>query len=905
MVAVLLRAFSVQYIPTSFRRLASRSFLCKPHHAHQSFDIMPHRAINLLKHAYSDPVTVASIHCFSLKSDLIAHLPVHTCLITAYAKVGCVDSSLTLFEESSTNDVISWNAMISAGVMNSQYHVAISVFQKMVEKCVEYDPTTLVILLSVVSCARILKHGMVIHGISIKKNFNSDVCLSNALISMYSKCGDWGSSELVFQTMQFRDTTSWNSVISGAHFGHFYEMSVSYFMEMNFWGFRPDEVSISTALSACTSLDCTIEFGESIHGLAIKTGYEGTRTSPCHRSVSNALVSLYSRYGDIEAAKRVFLQNSNKNVVSWNSIIKGFIENGRANEAFEFLRDMQFSNATKPDAVTLITVIPPCGEFKWLLGVKSIHGYSIRCEMQSVDFLIGNSLMDAYFNCAWESYANKLFDNMPNRDLSSWNTMISGCTENDFLHQDAQILFCELLRTGLRCSLPSFLGVLPSVARHEDLYFGKSIHGMVFKYGYNSSIPVINALMHMYMSCGMLSVSLYLLKSIIVESDIISWNTIIAGCVQKGLFREAIETFQFMHSNLNLSADFITLASLLSACAELEAHTCGNAIHGLLLKRPIQFDVDVRKALVTMYLKVGDLKSANKVYEFGCQGDFCMWNCMISNYVQNGEGDKALELYHGNRDQFSSPNEITIVSLISACSQMGDTRCGKEINGYILRYGLQNNVYIMASLIDLYSKCGMLDSAMKIFDISEGKSIASWNSMISAYGLHGQGENSIGLFHKMCDSGIEPTKSTFVALLSACGQTGLVEEGLKYYNLMPEKFGVRHSVEHVVCLVNLLGRAGRVEVAYKFVKELGLCLDHGVWGALLSACSDGNGDVITGKTVAGHLFHMQPVNPGYYVTLCNLLASHGMWNDVEEVRRIFRDKGLVKTKAFSVIDNLA
>ncbi|KAJ4779428.1 Pentatricopeptide repeat (PPR) superfamily protein [Rhynchospora pubera] len=785
--------------------------------------------------------------------------------------------------------------MISAGVSSSQYHVSISIFKEMMEKNAELDPTTLVVLLSAVSCARLLKHGMVIHGIAIKKSFNLGTHLCNALISMYSKCGELSSSEHVFQIMQYRDTTSWNSIINGSHFGKLYEKSISYFTEMISCGLQPDEFSISTALSSCTSLDCTFNLGESIHGLVIKT-------CTCHGSVSNALVSFYSQYRDIEAAKRVFLHNDNKNVISWNSIIKGLVENGRDTEVFQFFQDMQFKNATKPDAVTLIALIPLCGELNLPLEVKSIHGYSIRYEMQSVNSSIGNSLMDAYFSCDHERYALNLFNNMPNRDLFSWNIIISGYAENDFFHEDARFLFSELIRAGLGCSLPSFLGVLPSISRQEDLKFGKLIHGMVLKYGYDSSIAVINALMHMYMSCGKLSDSFYLLKSIIFESDVISWNTIITGCVQKGLAREAIETFQLMHSNLSLYADFITIESILLACTELEALTWGNMIHALLRKRPIQFDVGVNKALVTMYLKVGDLRSANKVYGFGCEENSCIWNCMISSYVQNLEGAKALELYCGNRDKFSSANEITIVSLICACSQIADFRHGKEINGYVFRYGLQNNVYIMASLIDLYSKCGVLDIAMKIFEFSEEKSIASWNSMISAYGIHGQGENSIRLFHKMCNSGIKPTKSTFVALLSACSQTGLVEEGLKYYNLMPQKFGVRHSVEHIVCVIDLLGRAGRVEEAYQFVKDLGVCQDHGVWGALLSACNEGNGDVITGRKVAGHLFSMQQENAGYYVTLCNLFASHEMWDYVEEVRRIFRIKGLVKPKAISVID---
>ncbi|KAJ3683038.1 hypothetical protein LUZ60_013265 [Juncus effusus] len=283
-----LRTSSTKPIFLSFRPVITFFNISKSfYHAGNLFDKSPQRTLHLLKHISSDPILVGSIHCFSLKTNSVSHSPIHTSLLTSYAKANDILSSLALFHENSTRGLICWNAMINVCILNSHFRLSFSLFKQMVEKFGDFDSTTLVILLSAISKTRILKHGMFIHCISIKKCFDLDSYLSNALISMYSKCGDIDLSELVFKTMQFKDATSYNSIINGTMINGLYEKSVFHFLDMINFGFREDEVSLSSVISAYSNLDETLNFGESIHGLAIKTGFEGTQIQTLYYFILN------------------------------------------------------------------------------------------------------------------------------------------------------------------------------------------------------------------------------------------------------------------------------------------------------------------------------------------------------------------------------------------------------------------------------------------------------------------------------------------------------------------------------------------------------------------------------------------------------------------------------------------
>ncbi|XP_018685432.2 pentatricopeptide repeat-containing protein At4g19220, mitochondrial isoform X2 [Musa acuminata AAA Group] len=721
-------------------------------------------ALNFLKGTFVEPDLVSSVHCLSLKANALSDLAARTSLLTAYARAQDLRSAMAIFDESAARDVIFWNAIISAYVLNCHYKSSFLLFQEMVESFGEFDSTTLLIMLMASSRMHYMNYGTTLHGTVIKRNFLMDGNLCNALIDMYAKCDNMSSSELVFEEMEVKDISSWNSMISGCTFNGFPERSVYYFREMRRSNVDADAVTLSSAVTACSLAEEYWGHGESVHALVIKMG------------------------------------------------------------------------------------------------------------------------------------------KMTNKDIISWNTMIFGFSRNDSWKEEARALFCELLQSGPRCSVVTFLAILPSCTGAEDLRFGKALHACLIRYGLMISMSAMNALMLMYINCGDLSASILLFERLLPISDIVSWNTMIVGCVQNGYYKEALGMLTSMCSFLLPKPDSITFVSAVSACGNLGLLSYGQCLHGLALKSLVNFDIRVKNALLTMYFHCNDSKSAETLFKLNGDRNLCSWNCMISGFAQNKEGDKSLQLFQNMEGL--RPNEFSIVGVICACTQLVDLSHGKEVNGYVFRFCFQRNTFILSALVDMYSKCGRLDIATRIFTSSNEKSIASWNSMISAYGFHGQGRRSIELFSWMCGLGVKATKSTFIALLSACSHCGLVDEGWKYYDAMSEKFGIEPTAEHHVCMIDMLGRAGRLGEAFEFLKRLPVEAKPGVWGALLSACHD-HGDLDIGKTVAGKLFCLEPENTGYYVTLSNLFAYYEMWSEALRTRGMILDKGLLKPLGCSAIDVLS
>lgn len=872
---------------------------------YQAFDKMPQRnqqcnssdiyfVLDLLKSSKArlDVVSVVTIHCLALKRGFLAHLPTSTSLLAAYSNVSYFESSLALFYETCNKDVVTWNAMITACVENRCVVMGLHFFGEMVEEGIRFDSTTLLIVVSALTQMNCLKQGRVAHCLSIKAGMIADSSLCNVFVNMYAKCGDLNSSECTFSGMHCADTVSWNTIMSGCLHNNYPEKCLLYFREMGWSGEQVDNVSLSSAVAASACLG-ELSYGKVIHALGIKLGYED---SP-YVSVTNSLISMYSQCGDIEAAERAFWGMTCKDVVSWNALIDGFALNGKFEEAFDLLHEMQLMRSVEPDIATVVTLISRCADSLLLREGKSVHGYAIR-RLLGYDLLMMNSLMDFYSKSNSLSKAELLFNAIaPMNDLVSWNSMISGYSQNSH-SEKAQRLFKEMLYLCSQFSFSTLLAILPSCNSPESLEFGKSIHCWQLKLGFSNNTIGVNALMHMYINCGDLVAAFSLLQRISHNSDTSCWNIVIVACTQNGHFQEAIKTFKSMTQQQNASPDSVTLVNVISACGNLELAFEGKSLHGLALKSLMGLDTRVQNALITMYGRCRDIKSASTVFESCYNCNLCTWNCMISAFSQNKAEVRALELF---RHLEFEPNEISIVSILSACTQLGVLRHGKQIHGHVFHLGFQENSFISSALLDMYSNCGRLDIACQIFKNSKDKSNAAWSSMISAYGYHGKGWEAIELFHEMCNSGIRPTKSSVISLLSACSHSGLVDEGLRYYNNMLEEYDVRPETEHHVCIVDMLGRSGKLQEAYEFIKNLPIQPKPGVWGAMLSACSH-HGDTKMGKQVAELLFKLEPENVGYYISLSNMYVTLGRWKDAVEIREIIEEKKLRKTAGYSLID---
>lgn len=838
--------------------------------------------------------TPRSIHCFALKSGFLQDLHASSQLLTLYGKAGDFASSLGLFSELKVKDVIAWNSVITALNRNGRSTVALGVFVEMIQKGTEFDSTTLLLALSALSSLSLSKVCPVVHCLAIEAGLVSDSNLCNALMNLYAQGEDLSSAECVFTRMEQRDIVSWNTIVTKCLASGQYWKSLKYFKSMCVSGQEADNVTFSSVISSCASLE-EISLGESFHGLVIRSGY----VPEAYVSVANSIISMYAKCGDIDSAETVFENLLCKDVISWNAILNGFASNGMFQEAFGVFKEMQSLNRIQPDIATVVTVTSICGDRCLSLEGRAIHGYTLRREMQSRALVVVNSLIDMYGKCGLTKQADLLFKITTDRDLVSWNSMISAFVQNGFT-REAKSLFKEVVSEYSRSkfSLSTVLAILPSCCSSDSLIFGKSVHCWQLKLGFGNNILSANSVINMYIGCRDLTSAFLLLETISETRDLASWNSVIYGCASNGHYLESLRAFQAMSHEGKVSHDMITLLGTISACGNLGLVSEGRCFHGLAIKTLIESETQLQNTLITMYGRCKDIDSAVKVFGLISDPNLCSWNCVISALSQNKAGTEAVQLF---RKLEVEPNEITFVGLLSASAQLWSTGYGVQAHCYLIRRGFQANPFISAALVDMYSSCGRLETGVKVFRNSGVRSIAAWNSLICAYGFHGKGEKAMELFSEMSVSGMEPNKSTFISLLSACSHSGFLEEGLKYYNQMEDKFGVKPVTEHRVCVVDMLGRAGKLREAYEFIKGIGEPQKAGVWGALLSACNY-HGDTELGKEAAEVLFEMEPDNASYYISLSNTYVGLGGWEEAVRLRKTVEDKALKKLPGYSSID---
>ncbi|KAK6283787.1 hypothetical protein POUND7_002739 [Theobroma cacao] len=352
----------------------------------------------------------------------------------------------------------------------------------------------------------------------------------------------------------------------------------------------------------------------------------------------------------------------------------------------------------------------------------------------------------------------------------------------------------------------------------------------------------------------------------------------------------------------NISPSNYTFSAVVKCCADLMAFNIGKTVHCHVLSCGYSLDSYVQAALVSFYAKSGDLGVARKVFDKMPEKTVVAWNSMISGYEQNGFGKEAIGLFYLMQDSGVKPDSTTFVCLLSACAQLGAAGLGCWVHEYIVRNCFDVNVVLGTALINMYSRCGNVSKAREAFDSMEEKNVVAWTAMISGYGMHGHGSQAIELFSEMRVHGPRPNNVTFVAILSACAHAGLVNEGRQIFASMRQQYGLVPSVEHHVCVVDMLGRAGHLHEAYQFI--ISVIPEEpapAVWTAMLGACKmHKNFDL--GVEVAEHLLSIEPENPGHYVMLSNIYALAGRMDRVEKVRNVMIRNRLKKEVGYSTID---
>ncbi|KAI0504060.1 hypothetical protein KFK09_015007 [Dendrobium nobile] len=326
----------------------------------------------------------------------------------------------------------------------------------------------------------------------------------------------------------------------------------------------------------------------------------------------------------------------------------------------------------------------------------------------------------------------------------------------------------------------------------------------------------------------------------------------------------------------------------------------GKAIHAHILATGFTPGKYLNTKLIILYAKAGDLNAARHLFDQMPDPNIFAYNAMISGYVHKGLESHGLELYYSMRDNGLDPDQFTFSSVFHACAGLASLEHGRRAHCVMIKRKTMANIVVSSALVDMYLKCSNLDDARQLFDRLPYRNVITWTALISGYGRHGKVRDVIELFHQMIEEGFRPNSVTFLSLLSACSHGGLVHTGWKYFVSMIEDYGFRPKKEHYAVMVDMMGRAGRLNEAYELVCN-SPCKNHSVvWGALIGACRN-HGDVEMVKVAASKFFKMSPENVGKYVVVSNAFAASEMWEKAADVWERLGRLGMSKEAAWSSV----
>ncbi|XP_039122539.1 LOW QUALITY PROTEIN: pentatricopeptide repeat-containing protein At1g77170, mitochondrial-like [Dioscorea cayenensis subsp. rotundata] len=381
------------------------------------------------------------------------------------------------------------------------------------------------------------------------------------------------------------------------------------------------------------------------------------------------------------------------------------------------------------------------------------------------------------------------------------------------------------------------------------------------------------------------------------------WNALIRAYLRLASPRAALLLFIQM-SRSGASPDSYTLPIIFKAISHSFMLVTGRQLHSLSIKHGLELNEYCNSGLINIYAKAGEFDHALKVFDESSERKLGSWNAIINGLAQGGHSKEAIRFFVQLRRSGLVPDDVTMVSVASACGSYGDLSLAQQVHKCMLQAQSLERLSIMRlnSLVDMYSKCGRTDLALKVFDKMPGRDVSSWTSMIMGLATQGEAKHALDHFDRMVQEGVRPNQVTFVAVLTACAHAGLADEAVGYFDAMRGRYGIEPMVAHYGCMVDVLGRVGRVEEAKKMVEGMPMRGNAVIWGTMLGAC-ERYGKVEIGEWVAGKLLELEPWNDGVYVVLSNIYAACGMWAEVERVRRLMWERRVVKTPGFSAATN--
>ncbi|KAG0474223.1 hypothetical protein HPP92_016080, partial [Vanilla planifolia] len=719
--------------------------------------------------------------------------------------------------------------------------------------------------------------------------FSSTETLRHHLISQYSLWRSPAFALKLFDEIPSPGVKSWSFLISAYTRNGQWLEALKSFYRMRAAGVGCNEFTLPSVLKACSALSDFVTSCQ-IHAIAVLIGLE---SDPF---VANTLIMLYADLGLLSECQKLFDDISNRNVVSWNALFAAYVKNDRSMEAIWLFWEMMMK-AMRPNEYGFSIIINACTGLQDLSLGRMIHGCLTRLGYES-DKFTANALVDMYAKLGDINSAGFVFEKITQPDVVSWNAYISGCV----LHgQDilAVELFHKMKRSGMLANEFTLSSVLKACAGIGNLELGQQIHAYMIKSGGHSDTFVGVGLVDLYVKCEHCEDALKAFDSM-PERDLVAWNALISGYSHNGNDQEAIYLFADLRRD-GLEFNRTTLTAVLKSAANLQALALSKQAHALATKAGLLSDLHVANGLVDAYGKCSSLDDAERAFMESPSGDIVSFTSMITALSQSGEGEEAMKLFCEMLGKNLKPDSFVCSSLLNCCASLSASEQGKQIHSHVFKAGFMFDNFAGNALVNMYAKCGNVEDASMAFSEIPERGIVSWSAMIGGLAQHGRGREALDFFYRMLNEGVPPNHITLTSVLCACSYTGLITEAERYFYSMEKMFAVRRTLEHYACMVDILGRAGKLNSAMELVESMPFEANAAIWGALLGASRLHN-NVELGIKAAENLIILEPDKSGTHTILANIYASAGRWNDVARMRRLMKETKVKKEPGVSWIE---
>ncbi|KAL8110361.1 pentatricopeptide repeat-containing protein At3g09040, mitochondrial [Apium graveolens] len=587
-----------------------------------------------------------------------------------------------------------------------------------------------------------------VHSQIVKLGFGLEGKLGNALVSLYAKCGNLDVTEKAFSRLVDRDTLAWNSVLSMYSKRGMVEDVLWCFGSMRNCGLVPNQFTFAIVFSGCGRL-VNVGLGRQVHCDVIKMGYEFSHF--CEGS----LIDMYAKCGCVVDARRILDAALDPDTVSWTAMISGYVQSGYPDEALSVFGDMQ-KLGREPDQVAFGTIINACMSLGRLVE------------------------------------ARRLFNEMPSPSDISWNVMISGHAQRGY-EVEAVNYFRNMTISGIKPTRSTLGSVFSAIANLLNLVYGMQVHPLATKLGLDSNVYVGSSMLNMYAKCQKMEAAREIFDAL-DEKNIVMWNAMLGGYVQNGYVYEVVELFTEMR-NSAFQADEYSYTSILSACAVLKNIRMGRQLHSIIIKNKFGSNLYAGNALVDMYAKSGALNDAIKQFDLIRNRDHVSWNAIIVGYVQNEEEEKAFNLFRKMRSEGFPPDEASLASILSACSNIQSIEKGIQMHCSLIKYGLETSLFAGSSLIDMYVKCGDIRAAHKVYSRMSKRSVVSINALIAGYAQTNI-EEAVYILQSILDQELRPSEVTYACLLDGCNGPSKLHLGKQIHSAII-KAGLPYEDEYL------------------------------------------------------------------------------------------------------------